>query len=468
MPDLTDGNDFDKIYEDIARQLLEGKDVDIDALYRKTAAELTQALNKGLGPSYDDEVSRVGLKKAFTNNIEQFSYAKTLTQFQLFKDAVFNDKGQTRSFESVLKIVADTGEMFNKNYLRAELQFVNQSAIMARKWDTMDAEYLQFSTVGDSAVRPEHRVFDKFTALKTDKIWLRLYTPLSWGCRCTVIPGIAKNVSKEYNSEWANTMVDPLVKNTIFDNNAAVSNVIFTKAHPYFKTPNAESSKKEDKDIINLNEYIKGELPTNKEIKNILTRYAEISPEDFRRGLDEVKFLKSKSYMMQHSMSYSPRTGDWVGGSKITLSSHEFSSIKFNPLEEFRNGLAAIKSGKTMTFNQEYAFESLWHEILHAKTKTSPQRLTSIGTKNMETINQFCARHTYPDFMKKLGGTAVHQNEILENGYGYKGWITDFRGTLKKLNIDEKKAAKDLMPFLMTDYSSVGRKTSEYLKANAK
>jgi hypothetical protein len=228
----------------------------------------------------------------------------------------------------------------------------------------------------------------------------------------------------------------------------------------------AKELKKEN--VINLAEYIKGDSPTNKEMKTILMKYANISPEDFRNGLDDVKFLKSKSYMMQHSMSYSPKTGDWVGGSKITLSSHEFSSIKFNPLEEFRGGLSAIKAGKKMTFNQEYSFESLWHEILHAKTKTAPRQLSPVGTKNMETVNQFCARHTYPDFIKKFGGEAIHQKDILDNGYGYTTWIKNFRENLKTSKIDEKKAVEHLMPHLMKDYSSIGSKVVDFFKENTK
>ena len=121
-----------------------------------------------------------------------------------------------------------------------------------------------------------------------------------------------------------------------------------------------------------------------------------------------------------------------------------------------------------MTFKQEYAFESLWHEILHAKTKTPPLRLSPVGVKNMETINQFCARHTYPDFIKKLGGEATHQNEILDKGYGYEGWINDFRSKLKIYEIDEKQAVKDLMPSLMEDYGSIGKKVNDYFIANTK
>jgi hypothetical protein len=238
LPDLADDNDdLDAIYTDIARQLLNGGDLDTDALYSRTSKQLIEAMNNGFGNTvFDDTDSRKALHDKFKLNIEQFSYAKTLTQFSLFKDFIFDEKGKIQSFGTVKKAVADTGAIFNQNYLRAEHQFVTQTAIMANKWETMDAEFLEFSTVGDSHVRPEHRLFDKFTAPKTDPIWKRLYTPLDWGCRCTVIPGIARNISKEYNSEWANKVVDPLVKGTIFDNNAALTGTVFTNKHPYFKT----------------------------------------------------------------------------------------------------------------------------------------------------------------------------------------------------------------------------------------
>ncbi len=272
--DLADDTgDWDKIYEDIARQLLNGEDLNTAAIYNKTAAQLIAAMNNGLGgTSFDDGDSRQALQNAFKANLKEFSYAKTLTQFKLFKEAMFNDKGQTQSFETVKKAVADTGNIFNKNYLAAEHQFVTQSAIMAHKWETLDSEYLEFTTVGDSRVRLEHKLFDKFTALKTDPIWRRLYTPLDWGCRCTVIPGISKNVSKEYDSKWANEVVDPLVKGTIFDNNVGISKVIFTDKHTYYKakpsvlkmvnSPSSEEVKvaRKAKDL-EIKEWAKANIP---------------------------------------------------------------------------------------------------------------------------------------------------------------------------------------------------------------
>jgi hypothetical protein len=38
----------------------------------------------------------------------------------------------------------------------------------------------------------------------------------------------------------------------------------------------------------------------------------------------------------------------------------------FNPLHEIKGAIAAIKQQTPFTFQQEYALESLWHEILHA------------------------------------------------------------------------------------------------------
>lgn len=314
LPDLADDTeDWEKIYSDIARQLLNGEDLDTDAIYNRTAAQLIAAMNKGLGgTAFDDNDSCIALQKAFKANLEKFSYAKTLTQFKLFKDAMFNDKGQIQSFDTVKKRVADTGAIFNNNYLRAEHQFVTQSAIMAAKWETLDSEYLEFTTVGDSRVRPEHKLFDKFTALKTDPIWRRLYTPLDWGCRCTVIPGIAKNVSKEFDSKWANKVVDPLVKGTIFDNNVALTKVIFNDKHPYFKAtgvkevdnPNFINTKKElISRLVKGNVEVKRkelETPiifTSSGIKDAVNKPHEFIADKNKMLLNIDKVLKKATYL---------------------------------------------------------------------------------------------------------------------------------------------------------------------------
>lgn len=211
----------------------------------------------------------------------------------------------------------------------------------------------------------------------------------------------------------------------------------------------------DDDSIMNLKDFIKGDIPTNKEVDTLMQAYAQKNPDDFRQGLDSVKFVQSRSYMMQHSASYNTRTMDWVGKSNITISKNTFLSIGFNPAEEFKAALGNIKAGKPLTFKQEYSLESMWHEILHAKTKTKPGRRTNSETQAMETVNQFVARHTYPDFLKKLGGKAMHKADVLDKGYGYGSWITEFRGRLKANGISEKIALDELTPKLMSDYGSI-------------
>lgn len=453
------------------------KDLQTEKAYKDLASQTADIFNFAVTSSDMPEVMR----NALQNDVYLFSGLKTHAQLFETSRLLLDETGNLKPYSAFANDFNKVNKNYNQTYLNTEYEYAVNTAQMAAKWTEFsdsDRYNLQYRTAGDNRVRDSHAKLSGTTLPKGDPFWDSYYPPNGWNCRCTVVEvlkdkyPLSDSAKAIAEGEKATTQIGKSGKNQleIFRFNPGKQKVIFPPDHPYNKVVGAKVVKNQlkNKPPIDLNDYIKGEFPTNKEIKNILIKYAELSPEDFRNGLDDVKFLKSKSYMMQHSMSYNPRTNDWVGGSKITLSNHEFSSIKFNPLEEFKGGLAAIKKGEKMTFNQEYSFESLWHEILHAKTKTKPQRLSQIGIKNMETLNQFVARHTYPDFIKKLGGEAIHQKEILDNGYGYKQWINDFREVLKNNKIDEKKAAVDLAPNLLSDYGTIGVKTMEYIKANSK
>lgn len=233
---------WDDIYTQIAKQLLDGTATDINPdLYFKTAQDLMNAVYNGLGGSgfaYDDDRSQ--LVAALQKNIYPFSAAKSLAQMIQYRNMMIGTDGKLLSFASFKKVVADQGEVFNNKYLQVEHQHAMQSAIMAFKWDTMDSEYLEYSTVGDNRVRPEHKALDKFTALKSDPVWRRIYPPLAWNCRCTVIPGKGVNSEKKMTAIEAGAMVKPWVKDTIFDTNVGLSQVIFKDNHPYFISSNGK------------------------------------------------------------------------------------------------------------------------------------------------------------------------------------------------------------------------------------
>jgi SPP1 gp7 family putative phage head morphogenesis protein len=48
--------------------------------------------------------------------------------------------------------------------------------------------YWQYWTVNDDRVRPEHRVIHLFTARAEDPVWMKIYPPSGFNCRCSVIP----------------------------------------------------------------------------------------------------------------------------------------------------------------------------------------------------------------------------------------------------------------------------------------
>lgn len=235
-----------------------------------------------------------------------------------------------------------------------------------------------------------------------------------------------------------------------------------------FKVVESAVTTKPSKKQIDLKDFIKKDIPTNKEINELILHYADLNPDEFYLGLESVSIRHSKSYFMQQSRVSNRITNEWISKSKISVSSRTFEKSNFNPAKELKEALGAIKRGVELTFDQEYSIESLWHEILHAKSKTPPRSLTIIQNQAMETVNQFIARHTYDEFLEKLGGKAIHKQQILEEGYGYNQWVSSFRERLKIAGIDEQTAIDELMPILMSDYRLVLSEISNFFKRHNK
>jgi SPP1 gp7 family putative phage head morphogenesis protein len=244
LPDLADGATWENIYEDIARRLLDEKlktgDIP-DSLYFETARQLMAGVNNGLGGAsfnYDD--SRNVLKSYLTRNIYVFSAAKSLTEMLEFRNLMYDKKtGEMRSFGDFKQAVIAKGKVFNGAYLKTEYDTAIQSTIMAHKWDSMSAEYLEYSTVGDDRVRPKHAILDGLTYPKDHAIWNKMYPPLSWNCRCTVIPGEGSQYKPEREIADGKE-VTRMVKGTIFDTNVGKTKLIFEEKHPYFRNTKGE------------------------------------------------------------------------------------------------------------------------------------------------------------------------------------------------------------------------------------
>lgn len=128
---------------------------------------------------------------------------------------------------------------------------------------------------------------------------------------------------------------------------------------------------------------------------------------------------------------------------KLCISQREFAMPKGHTINmsiELRGALTRIAKGKELTFDQEYAIESSWHELRHAGTIGASGQMSKGQTNAMETINQFCARQSYDKLLSAIGGKATHKTDIITRGFGYRNSVNNFKSLLAKLNITQEMA----------------------------
>ena len=120
-----------------------------------------------------------------------FSGIKTFHELNEAFPSLVDESGNRKPFEQFLNDVRKIDSTYNKNYLRAEYNFVQSSADMAGKWERFEQDgdryNLQYRTAGDSKVRPEHAALNGVTLPPSDPFWQTYYPPNGWNCRCTVV-----------------------------------------------------------------------------------------------------------------------------------------------------------------------------------------------------------------------------------------------------------------------------------------
>ncbi|MDY0104408.1 MAG: DUF935 family protein [Lentimicrobium sp.] len=275
--DLADN--FEEIYSQLAGEIYGGKLPDNyvhPELYFETVDKLKSAISEGLGGksfNYDD--SKNVLQSYLQNNIYRFAAAKCLTELLEFRNAMIDPAtGEIISFSKYKQIIANKGYLFSTAYLNAEYNIALQSSIMAHKWESIDSVYLEYSTVGDEHVRLSHREWDGHTFLKSDPIWNIIYPPNGWGCRCTVVPGVAKNYNGASTKEYKEKSEDR-INNPLFENNVGKSRVIFKGDHPYFLAAKSKKAKVLD--------YIQYGMPHHDNIGTVIMQsdYVKTSLEEY-------------------------------------------------------------------------------------------------------------------------------------------------------------------------------------------
>lgn len=230
---LVNESELEKEALRLAKLIHEGKlktgSIDQELL-KKTASVLMEAVTKGYDLVTEDltEADKA-IIKSFTENVYQFSAAKTYEELKQASALLFDASGNIRSFGDFKNDFLQLHKVFNINHLSAEYNHAVASAQMGANWQRLDLSGNgKYSTAGDDRVRDSHRVLDGIIAPWKSEFWAIHYPPNDWGCRCDAFDAPSGSTKTDLSSLSLPT-IPPM-----FRGNAGVDKVIYPDTHPYF------------------------------------------------------------------------------------------------------------------------------------------------------------------------------------------------------------------------------------------
>jgi len=226
-----------------------------DDLFRFHYLNTYAGVVMGFGFTEDLKGKRIDVATKFKKNIEEFCGSKTFQQTATLTDSMFTLDGKRVSFSDFKKAADGINMNYNKNWLKTELETSYKITQDAEKWAQIEEEQdifplLEYRTVGDGRVRPEHASWHGIIKPVGDPFWDDKYPQNDWGCRCEVVQRRDGQVTKKNGK-----------KNTskVFANNPYKTGKVFTEKHDYFDVPSAyKDSQKKNFGFV---------TPTDKEVK---------------------------------------------------------------------------------------------------------------------------------------------------------------------------------------------------------
>ena len=168
-----------------------GAQFNVEILAEDKVQDFIGAHAKVLDSAFERTPMSDSMRKRLQHSDYIFSGIKTFHELNEAFPSLVDESGNRKPFEQFLNDVRKIDDTYNKNYLRAEYNFVQSSAEMAGKWEQIERDgdryYLQYRTAGDSKVRPEHAALNGVTLPPSDPFWQTYYPPNGWNCRCTVV-----------------------------------------------------------------------------------------------------------------------------------------------------------------------------------------------------------------------------------------------------------------------------------------
>ena len=180
---------FKSMMEGLFKQ--KGASLDINFITSKEAQAFIETHADVLNSAFEQTKMSATMRDSLEHSTYVFSGLKTFHELNEAFPALVDENGNRKSFEHFLNDVQKVDKTYNEHYLRAEYNFAHASAGMAAKWEAFaedgDRYNLQYRTVGDDHVRPEHAALNGTTLPFSDPFWDSYYPPNGWNCRCTVV-----------------------------------------------------------------------------------------------------------------------------------------------------------------------------------------------------------------------------------------------------------------------------------------
>lgn len=216
-----------------------GAQFNVEILSEKPVQNFIDAHAQVLDAAFSQTAMSDRMRQRLQQSDYIFSGIKTFHELNEAFPSLVDESGNRKPFEQFLNDVRKIDDTYNKNYLRAEYNFVQSSAEMAGKWEQIEQDgdryNLQYRTAGDSKVRPEHAALNGVTLPPSDPFWQTYYPPNGWNCRCTVVQVRKTKYQTTPHNEAMQRGAQATGKDTkgIFQFNAGQQKKTFPDYNPY-------------------------------------------------------------------------------------------------------------------------------------------------------------------------------------------------------------------------------------------
>lgn len=382
------------------------------------------------------------LPKQMRSLANTVSYIQSIEQIKTILDSVNAAIDSGNSFQKWRKEF--NPEQFGITKAHAETVYRNalQTQYSIGRWEQAQAAkknrpYLRYVTINDSRTSACCRALSGIIRPIDDPFWGSHTPPNHHNCRSIVVSLTEKEAQKRSPPMVGlNQPLSPQMQpQNGWDYNPALSHgkvlddlleAKITKLPNVIKsTAENKLKKSSDMKIITLEQFV----PVQKIIAELAVKKPDWFPEGFN-GIHAVERADMFAGYYQ-GVFYFSVADELVSG--------------FKPAIDLANAIKKSGSTSALTFNEEYAIETLWHEITHAMTGVFAERL-ALGIEPLnEGIVQLSARHNYHKLADALAIKIQHQKEIILSGLAYPAVTRNLLELIEQSGVSGEQIEKLLL-----------------------